>query len=235
MGCALAPLSGAAAVPGPLGALSPSARCAPGAGGAHPWRPGATVGYGSGFVTRRPTRIAWWGRGIAHGFGLERSAAPGGRGGAVASALRRLGERREPLCAPGGPEKTAGAGPGGHVRHGAGCHRHPGAARGGWWSCLSTPSLSMPAYPGSICKYGERVDAPRSLRRVHPLCAVYGFPLSGKKTEWPRRWSSPGRADCPAWRRFHIPGALPANGQTGAAGRRHPSSGPGRSRLWSPA
>ena len=66
---------------------------------------GSTVGYGSGFVTRRPTRIAVVGAGYAHGFGLERSAAPGGRGGVVASALRRLGERREPLCARAGQRK----------------------------------------------------------------------------------------------------------------------------------
>lgn len=67
--------------------------------------PGSTVGYGSGFVARRATRIAVVGAGYAHGLGLER-ARPAERGGArFRSALRALGRRDAPLAARAGQRR----------------------------------------------------------------------------------------------------------------------------------
>ena len=134
----------------------------------------STVGYGSGFVTRRPTRIAVVGAGYAHGFGLERSAAPGGRGRGGGLCPAAAGGAQGTAVRPGGPEKTAGAGPGGHVRHGAGCHRHPGAARGGGGAacqphlcqCQRTPGLSV-----NMGKGGGRAAV--SAARPPLVCCVW--------------------------------------------------------------
>lgn len=65
---------------------------------------GATVGYGSHFVTPRKTRIAVVGAGYSHGFGVERTTRSGG---GLRSALRllRTGRRCSELLAVSGEHR----------------------------------------------------------------------------------------------------------------------------------